>query len=342
MAFNNTVDTLTLEDIVPQVVDTVLRTNRFATKMLGKTKRFRAATQDFPIKYQKGTPVQSFLGMDALPVSFTDTRVLLKYNPKFVAANVTLAGSDLAANNVARKVLDLTAVEMQSRAQDLADSIGTMFWGDGTGNNSKDMLGLGAIVDDGTNVDTIGTLSRSTYTTLKSTVTSAPTLSLSTMRTLWNAIADAEVTPTRAYTDFGSWAYYEQLLQPQERLMKQVNMSPNYKAMEGVDELAYAGMGVIPDRKATVGDMVFINEDFVDFYALDGKLPIFSQSEQVDVAGKLFTGNQYNQTKNLGFYWTGWIKSNNQWAVNSFILLNGNLLTDNPRRHGKLTGIAGI
>lgn len=48
MAFDNVVDTLTLEEIVPRVVDTVLRANTFTTKMLSKTKRFGAATMDFP------------------------------------------------------------------------------------------------------------------------------------------------------------------------------------------------------------------------------------------------------------------------------------------------------
>ena len=58
MAFDNVVDTLTLEEIVPRVVDTVLRANTFATKMLSKTKRFDAATQDFPIKFQVGTAIK--------------------------------------------------------------------------------------------------------------------------------------------------------------------------------------------------------------------------------------------------------------------------------------------
>src|SRR4029077_2831828 len=129
MAFNNIVDTLTLEEIVPRVVDTVLRANTFVAKMLSKTKRFKAATQDFPVKYQIGTAITSFLGFDALPTSFTDTRVLLKYNPKFVTANIALAGTDILANATARKVLDLTQVEMYSRAQDLADGIGGMFYG---------------------------------------------------------------------------------------------------------------------------------------------------------------------------------------------------------------------
>lgn len=342
MSFDNVVDTITLEEIMPRVVDTVLRSNTFATKMLSKTKKFGAATMDFPIKYQVGTAIQSFLGFDALPTSFTDTRVLLKYNPKFVAANVALAGTDLIANNTAAKVLDLTKVEMQSRAQDLADGIGTMMWADGTGNNSKDILGLAAIVDDTTTAVTIGGLSRNTYTTLKGTVTAAATLSLATMRTMWNAIADASVAPTRIYTDYASWALYEQLLQPQEKIFKEVNIVPGYKGYEGFAGLMYAGMEAIADRKATSGVMMFLNENYLDFYGLDADLAQFEGSRKVDVAGKLFTGNMYNEVSNLGFYWTGFIKATNQFAFNSFIILAGNLCTDNPRRHGKLTGITGV
>jgi hypothetical protein len=342
MAFNNVVDTITLEEIIPRVVDTVLRSNTFATKMLSKTKKFGAATMDFPIKYQVGTAIQSFLGMDALPTSFTDTRVLLKYNPKFVAANVALAGTDLIANNTAAKVLDLTKIEMISRAQDLADSLGTMMWADGTGNNSKDVLGLAAIVDNGNSVPTIGGLSRSVYATLDSTVTSASTLSLATMRTLWNNIADAAVAPTRAYTDYPTWALYETLLQPQEKIFKEVNIVPNYKGYEGFGGLMYAGMEVVPDRKATSGVMMFLNENFIDFYGLDADLEQFEGAKKVDVASKLFTGNMYNEVGNLGFYWTGFIKTTAQFAFNSFIVLAGNLCTDNPRRHGKLTGITTV
>lgn len=342
MAFDNVVDTITLEEIVPRVVDTVLRANTFATKMLSKTKRFGAATMDFPIKFQTGTAIKSFIGFDTLPTDFTDTRVLMKYNPRFVDANVALAGTDLVANNTAAKVLDLTEIEMISRAQDLADGIGSMLWSTGTGNNSKDFLGLGAVVDNGNTVATIGGLSRSTYPTLQSTVTSASTLSLSTMRTLFNAIADATVVPTRTYTDYPTWALYEQLLQPQEKIFKEVNIVPNYKGYEGFDTLMFAGLAIVPDRKATSGYMYMLNENYLDFYGLDVALDAFEGAEKVEVASKLFTGNSYNEVSNLGFYWTGFIKVNNQFAFNSHIILGGNLCTDNPRRHGVLTGITGI
>jgi len=342
MSFNNVVDTITMEEIVPRVVDTILRGNVFATKMLSKTKKFDAATQDFPIKFKVGTAIKSFIGFDTLPTDFTDTRVLLKYNPRFATANVALAGTDLVANNTVRKVLDLTKIEMISRAQDLADGIGSMLWGTGSGNNSKDFLGLGACVDDGSTVATIGGLSRSTYTTLCSTVTASATLSLATMRTLFNTIADATVVPTRAYTDYPTWALYEQLLQPQEKIFKEVNIVPNYKGYEGFSGLMFAGLEIVPDRKATTGYLYFLNENFLDFYGLDVELDAFEGAKKVEVASKLFTGNSYNEVSNLGFYWTGFIKSNNQFAFNSFIILGGNLCTDNPRRHGVLTGIAGI
>lgn len=342
MAFDNVVDTLTLEEIMPRVVDQVLRGNTFATKMLSKTKRFGAATMDFPIKFQVGTAIRSFIGFDTLPTDFTDTRVLMKYNPRFVAANVALAGTDMIANNTNAKVLDLTKVEMISRAQDLADGLGTMLWSTGTGNNNKDFLGLQAIVDNGNTVATIGGLSRSTYPTLQSTVTATATLSLSSMRTLFNNIADASVVPTRSYTDYPTWALYEQLLQPQEKIFKEVNIVPNYKGYEGFEGLMFAGLEIVPDRKAVAGNLYFLNENYLDFYGLDSDLSEFEGARKVEVASKLFTGNSYNEVSNLGFYWTGFIKINNQFAFNSFIISAGNLCTDNPRRHGVQTGITGI
>lgn len=339
MAYNNQVDTLTLEYIAPRVVDTVLRANRFTTEMLTKTKEFRAATIDFPIKYQKGTATQAFNGFDVLPTSFTDTRILMKYNPRFNASNVALAVTDISANNTAAKVLDLTEVEMMSRAQDLADSIGTQLYADGTGTGNKEFIGLANIVDD---TSAIGGLSRSTYTTLASTVTaSSGTLSLFKMRTLSNAISDASVMPTKAYTDYATWALYETLLQPQEKINKEVNLAPNFKGYTGFDALVFAGLPVIADRKCTTGVLFFLNTNFLDFYGL----PVLSgemAGKPVKVGGKLFSGNQYDEAANLGFFWTGWIKSTNQLAYNSFIVLGGNLVTDNPRRHGKLTGITTV
>ena len=344
MAFSSEVDTLTMEDIMPNVVDTVLRGNALTTRLLTKdTKKFRAATQDFPIKYQKGTATTSFIGFQTLPTSLTQTRTLMKYNPAFNEANIALATTDVAANNTLRKVLDLTEVEMISRAQDLADSIGTQFYG--SQSLTTDFLGLGNIVSA---TGSIGGLSRATYTTLQSTVTaSGSTLSLFKMRTLFNAIADGEVQPNESFTDYGTWALYEALLQPQERIAKEVsiNPAPNFKGYTGYRALMFAGLPIVPDRKCTAGSLFFLNMDFLNFFTLDmlGGLEKGGYSgEKARVGNKLFTGSQYSADENFGFFWTGFIHATNALAWNSFIVVAGNLVSANPRRQGVLTGITTI
>lgn len=338
MAFDNRVDTLTNNEINPEVVDTILRGNTFATSMLTKTKKFPSSTFLMPIKYQKGVNGTSFAGFDTLPTSASDTRVNLTYNPKFYAENVALPGTELAVNNTAGKVLDLATVEMRSRSQDMADDIGTLFYGDGTGNGSKDFTGLGAIVDDGSTVATIGGLSRSTYTTLQSTVTaSSGTISLLKMRTLYDAISDATVVPTSSYTTYAVNALYESLLQPTERIMKDVKLASNFKGFTGYKSLEYVGIPILSDRKCTSGVFFFLNEQYLDFYTVP---PLSDMGyEPIPVKADMIVGNSYNEDPSLGFSWSGWIKISNAVAYNSYIVLGGDLITDNPRRHGKLTGI---
>lgn len=268
---------------------------------------------------------------------------MLKFNPAFNEANVALATTDVVANNTLRKVLDLTEVEMISRAQDLADSIGTQFYASQT--LSTDFLGLGNIVSA---TGSIGGQSRATYTTLQSTVTSSSgTLSLFKMRTLFNNIADGEVQPNESFTDYNTWALYESLLQPQERIAKEVgvNPAPNFKGYTGYRAIMWAGLPIIPDRKCPGGNLYMLNMDFLNFYTLDmlGGLDKSGYSgEKVKVGSKLFIGSQYSPDENFGFFWTGFIHATNALAWNSFIVVAGNLISANPRRQGLLNLITGI
>ena len=335
--FDNRVDTTTLDWLVPKVVDTILRENVFTTAMLAKTEKFKSSTMDFPIKWTKGVSGTSFSGFDTLPAAASDTRVYMVYQPRFYAENVALPGTDLSANNTAQKVLDLAEIEMRSRAQDCADDIGNLFYLDGTGNSNKDFLGLAAVVDDGTNVPTIGNLSRSTYPTLDSTVTaSGGLLTLLGLRTLYNNIVDGPVQPSAIYTTRPVGAYYEALLQPQERIMKDVRIAENFKGYTGYKSMEYNGMSVLLDRKCTSGYLFMLNEDYLKFYELP-----WWDGQEVPVKNSEIVGNQYEEEGGLGFTWTGWIKPSNAAAVNSFLILGGQLITDNPRRQAKFTGITG-
>jgi len=348
MAFGQRVLTTTQSKLVPMVVDQILNSNVFATRMLTKAKKWSGERMKFPIKYQKNVTGTSFAGFDTFSTNASDTRVNMEYTPKFYQITVALPLDELSANQTDEKILDLARIEMASSAQDMGDDIGTLFYGTGTGNGGKDFLGLGAIVDDGGVVATIGGLSRATFPTLQSTVTaSGGTLTLLKMSTLYNAITSGSQKPTLGLTTEAVFSFYEQLLLPQERIVKDVPMmkasgnmgkpGTGYIGGTGFTGLYFKGFPVLADEKATSQTLFFINEDYIDWYAL----PV-AETEAVKFKSQDIEGNDYSEVMGLGFSWTGWIKPTNSASVVGHVYLGGELLTTNPKRHGKLTGITGI
>lgn len=322
---------------LPFVVDTILNSNVFFQRVVRAAKQWSGRTLRVPVKVSKNTTGTSFRGFDTLSTSATDNRQFMEFTPSFYQITCALPGDELSVADTEDKVLDLMKLTIQSDTEDMADDLGTMFYSDGTGNGSKDFLGLGALVDDGNSVSTIGGLSRSTYNTLASTVTaSSGTLTLAKVDTLWNAVTSGAQKPTVAMTTETVFSLYGQLLRPQERINKDVSFMKGLKSGTGFVGLSYNGIGIVADEKCTSGAFIFLNEDFIDFYALPahGAKPI-AYKNQIE-------GNDYNSPMGLGFSWSDWIVGQNAFAYVGHIYLGGQLMTSNPKRHGKLTGVTGI
>lgn len=339
------VTTTTQSKLLPKVVDTVLNSNVLATRVLSKAAKWNGERMKFPVKHAKNTTGTSFSGFDTLATSATDNRVNLEFVPKFYQMTVALPLDELSVNATEEKVIDLAKLEMASTAQDMADDIGTIFYGDGTGNSGKDFLGLEAIVDDGTNASTYGTLSRTTYNPqLRSTVTaSSGTITLAKMSSLYNAAARGSQKPTLGLTTEAIFSFYESLLQPQERIAKDVSVmkatgnmgkvGQGFVGGTGFTGLFYKGFPILADEKCTSGVLYFVNEDFLDWYALPMAMtsPVKYRSQ--------IEGNDYSEVEGLGFSWSDWIKPTNSASIVGHIYLGGELISANPRMHAKLTGI---
>lgn len=347
-ALGNRVSTTTQYKLIPKLVDTILNSNVFAARMLANAKKWQGLNMQFPVKYAKGVAGTSFAGFDTFSTAASDTRVNLTFVPKFYETNVALPLDELSANQTDEKVLDLAKLEVASRAQDMADSIGDLFYADGTGNGSKDFLGLAAIVDDGSSVGTYGALSRTTYTTLKATLTaSGGLLTLAKMSTLYNAVTSGTQKPTVGLCPEAVFANYESLLVPQERINKDVSMMKNQNrglnsgtgliGGTGFTGLFYKGFPILADEKCPSGFLYFLNEDFLDFYALPMAL-----TEPVKYRTQDIEGNDYSEVEGLGFSWSNWIKPVNSASVIGHVYLGGELISPNPKRQGALTGITGV
>lgn len=325
-------------------VDQVLRDNFFFGEVLSNTEKFRGSQEVHPIKYQKGIATVAFNGFDALPTTQQPVSVNMTFYATWTATNVALAGSDLSLNKTQEQKLNLMKTMMKSRSQDAADDIGNFFQGDGTSYGGKAPMGLTGIVDDGSVLSSYGGLSRATYDGLNATVTaSGGTISLLKVRTLANNITDGQVQPNMAYTDYTTWSYFEQLLQPFQRN----NYSDNFKAMKagtgykGGVGLIWDGLVVYRDKKCTTGYFYLLNTDYLKFYGLnwwEGS-PVSLKDEEIE--GNIYAYTNKSSAANA-FTWTGWIRAYNQGAVNGFMLMGGQLICTNPWRNGVLTGITGI
>ncbi len=162
---------------------------------------------------------------------------------------------------------------------------------------------------------------------------------MANMQTLYSAVRSGGVQPTAIFTTETVNDLYIQLLNPQERIMKDVPMMKNGGAGgTGFTSLSFMGMPVIPDEKATSGVLYMINEDFLDFYAV----PSMPTTEAVKFRNQSIEGNDYSSVTGLGFHWTGWIKSQNSATIVGHIYFGGQFVQRNPKRSGKLTGVTSV
>lgn len=339
---SNRVITTTNTKLLPKVVDAVLDSNVYATRMLGKAAKWRGEKIRKAVKIEKNTNGGSFDGFDTFSTSAVDTRRNLEFESRFFRQTVVIPITEISKNKADMdRMVDLMAIEMESSAEDMADTIGTLFYGDGTGNLGKDFLGLEAIVDDGTNTDDYGGLSRATFPVLQSTVTdSSGVLSLAKMSTLFTDVMSGSVKPTIGVCNESVWNLYEQLLQPTERIPKDVPMvrkGGKFMSGTGFTGLYFKNFPVVADEKATDQTLYFLNEDFLEWRALPTAMSKPVQFGMMDMEG-----NDYTNVKGLGFSWSGWIVPQNQASIIGHIYLGGEHWSSNPKRQGKLTGITSI
>lgn len=337
--FSNRVSDLTLEKIAPMVVDTIFTSNTFASVVLRKAKKFNSYKLKFPVKIAKSNTGGSFSGFDTFNRSAVNVTQSLEVDPKNYYQSVTLPLDEVSYNETEGEVVNLIKFQMQSAAEDMADDIGTLFYGDGTGNSGKDFMGLEGIVDDGTNVATYFGLSRATYPTLQSTVDSSSNiLSLAKLGSLYDAISDGTQAPTHIFTTPAIFSLYEQLNQQNLKIQTAPMLyKDGLKGSNGFTALDYRGVPVLKDRHCPAGKLYMVNMDDINFYA--GKFKGFTP---ISMDKKVIEGNDYSDFPFMGFGWSGWKESYNQAAIAGEFILSGQLFSKNPKRHGKLTGITAI
>lgn len=312
-ALSTFVTTLAQTKLLPKVVDNVLNGNVVNMRLLRNSRTWNGGTAiEIPINIIAYTSLGSYFGFDTFNTTQQTTRVRSTFNPSQYYVTVNLSGIQLAVNRGEEAVLDLVATELEQRGKDLSDSMGTDLYLDGTSNSSKAVLGLGAAVDDSTDVTVYGNISRATYTTWRATRTAqSGSLSLANLAADFDAAQIGSDLPTLMVCPPAVWTIYESLLTPTVSHMvrpSEFRITPegsrpidNLGGNQGFRALAFRGIPVVSDEKCTANNLFTLNENHLQFYNLPA-------------------ASQMGYSMKNGFIWTGFRQPVNQDAVSGFPL----------------------
>ena len=315
---------ITRSFVMPAVVHQLKKEMPTFGKLLSQAKkRSTGGTYvEVPVTYRFKTNGGSYAGLDVLNTDQQDTRTRAQYDWKQVYEPIVIDNMELFKNGGSEAsvetVVDLLKQEMEEAKESLQNNLATMIFGDGTGNGSKDLLGLKALIDDGTDVTSLGGITFASYSWWQSAVSSAVgALTLSHMATQFNNASSGADKVDMIVTTEALWNAYEALLQPSVRYNFSGGQAPKIDTIGG-GELYFRGAEVIKDEYCPSGYMFFINSKYL----------------------QLFVGNHpKHPTDKEGFTVTPMREPVDQDGQVAFILFYACLINKRPSRHAKSKGV---
>ena len=273
IAVTNRVEGKTLRHLNAKVVDTILTSPTYFSRLMSKAKKFSGAVMDITVKFQQSSQFEWFTGLEDLNSAAEDNEITLSFAHTGGTQPKVGIMLESFANAGPEGVIPLDAYKYEEAALETVDNVADAAYGTGAGDTPN---GLEAFVDDGTNAATWGGQTRSSYDALDATRTSWGTMTLAKLGTLDDAASaggNVGAVPNINVTTFADWSLYEQLLDPQVRANYNSSGFPRMSVMgdgsseavlggaAGFQSLHHRGRPVIKDKKCTSGVWYKLNED---------------------------------------------------------------------------------
>lgn len=179
----------------------------------------------FPVISDDGN-AGSYQGDDVLNISRPGGLKKLTFNWKQFYSTVRIDGLEEIQNSEPEKAADVLDGRFQQSETTTINKFEQMLFGDGTGNGSKDFLGLQAIVADDPTTGTIGGQSRATNSNLRNQVNSTAVTAFNTtqngrsvMTNLYASCVQGIRKPNFITTTQAIWALYNLSLTANERFI---------------------------------------------------------------------------------------------------------------------------
>ena len=297
----------TLKNYIPRLTDNIFSARPlFYALTNGQTIRRVSGGANIvvPIIYGTNSTAGSYSGSDSIAVTAQTGISAAEYSWAQYAATVTINGLEEGKNNGEAQIIDLLEGKIFQAQETIIDNMNTMFWGDGSGNSSKDWNGIQNVVS-GSAIGGInqGDTGNGFWAPTQTNLGGA--LTLAGMGTIYNTISVGNDQPTIIMTTQEGYESYEALL------TSNVRYTDTDVANAGFQNLLFKGAPVVFDSNCPDGEAYFLNTKY---------LQLVGHSD-------------------VWFKPTPFVRPTNQDAVFSQILCYGQLTVSNRARQGRLFGI---
>ena len=267
------------------------------------------------IEYAKNTAGDSYDDLEAINVTRQQTTTSAFYNWKQYAYSVVISGKEMRINKGSKtKLFGLLEQRMNSAAMSLADRMATDLYLDGTGNGSKNITGLAAAIETTTGTTAyagVPTSNTAWANKVQATAGAAAVNLVPYLRSIWNQCSQGSEGfnshPNLVVTTRSVYETYESTMAPA------VRYEDTDKANTGFKTLTFKGEPFIWSDFCTSGTAFVLNLNHLFMYVHSDAN--FSKSSE------------------------GLQKPINQDSLVTQIFFMGNMLANNRRKLGKITGL---
>lgn len=308
----NVVNSIARRYIVPEITDNVYNSNVLFFRLNTANKKVvRGGTQiEAPLMYQRFAAGGAYSGLDLLDISPADTVRNAAWDWKQVYVPVTVDGLTLIKTDSPDSIADFIRLYFAQAEMELSEHLGLGVWSDGI-TNPKQIDGIKAIVDDGTNVGTYGGLARGTYTWWKSQRdATAQALDLPPLQNMFGLCSVGGRHPTLIVSNQINYNRYWAKCTTKQNFYVQPVAMDEQLANAGFTNLMFNSVPWVVDSHCD-NTVYFLNEDYItlcvsprgDFYMEDFQTAINQDAMVAKLywAGNVYCTNCKTQGKITGF-----------------------------------------
>jgi len=268
------------------------------------------------LEYATNTTVKAMSELETLDVTRVDVFDQAEFAWKHIGGDVVMSEFERAITEGGGGKFKLLARKIDNLKSSMEKAVNEQLFSDGTGTSSKEIGGLNHIVPLDPTSGTVGQILRSTFSFWQSQQTSGAKTSTafdnlqSTLRSVYNLCSNGigQENPQFCVTDRAVFEGYEGLLTSNERYVREGKGDKGVSGFTG-PQLMFKDIPIAYDNDCTAGYAYILNR------------------------------------RNLKLVWARWMKMfdavnpTNQFIEVPKVLTIANLVSDNPRRLGVVTGI---